>query len=152
MLLRKLTILEIDLMIIRFYFNLYLLFQIIRLYLAWTLRCIVRVARRSFEFAASRKISRRFVATMFRIKNPSIVYHPYIRIYIFIDQKWKFFSKTFQRLIVKSFLDHQSFARAHVRSHNLWIALRNFHLSKQLSLRYRLWEPNVCVTSLYYIG
>lgn len=71
------------------------------------------------------------------------VIHP-ICIYIYIhsisiDQKWKFSSKLFKldRKLVSRSSCHQSFARTHVRrSHNLWIALRNFHLSKQLSLRY----------------
>lgn len=156
MLLRKLTILEIDLNVIRFYFNLYLLFQIISLFwllIAWTLRCIVHVARRSFEFAASRKISGQDYSSRSSISSfrcyavgkesfDCLSSIPYVYIYIHsisIDQKWKFSSKLFKldRKLVSRSSCHQSFARTHVRrSHNLWIALRNFHLSKQLSLRY----------------
>lgn len=98
----------------------------------------------------------RFVATLLE-KNPSIVYHPshmYIYIHsISIDQKWKFSSKLFKldRKLVSRSSCHQSFARTHVRrSHNLWIALRNFHLSKQLSLRYSF-ESRMFASSVFII-
>lgn len=94
----------------------------------------------------------RFIATLLE-KNPSIVYHP-SHVYVYPSIKNENSPRNFSNSIVKSFLDHRvikvSHTRTHVRSHNLWIALRNFHLSKQLSLRYSF-ENRMFASSIFII-